>query len=181
MYWEKAAVNFILLASSFLCFIIIMNNRLSVFIYMVMDKYEVRAMEYVFVGIVATVLLASIASIWTTSIKTTRRISLENLFVLIQWYITMMLGFALIYMVLQLNGHNVFNPSANETANECFSVLQDSLYLSGMTLLSVGYGDVTPMGIGRWIAIIEALLGYIMPAVLVARTMLDRDEANRCN
>ena len=146
-----------------------------------MDKYEVRAMEYVFVGIVATVLLASIASIWTTSIKTTRRISLENLFVLIQWYITMMLGFALIYRVLQLNGHNVFTPSANETANECFSILQDSLYLSGMTLLSVGYGDVTPKGIGRWIAITEALLGYIMPAVLVARTIMDRDSADRCN
>jgi potassium channel LctB len=138
-------------------------------------------MEYAFVGIVVTVLIGSITSIWTTSVKATRRISLENLFVLIQWYITMMLGFGLIYMVLQLNGHNVFTPSANGTANECFSILQDSLYLSGITLLSVGYGDVTPMGIGRWIAIIEALLGYIMPAVLVVRTMLDRDEANRCN
>jgi potassium channel LctB len=138
-------------------------------------------MEYAFLGIITTVLIGSITSIWTTSVKATRRISLENLFVLIQWYITMMLGFGLIYMVLQLNGHNVFTPSANGTANECFSILQDSLYLSGITLLSVGYGDVTPMGIGRWIAIIEALLGYIMPAVLVARTMLDRDEANRCN
>jgi potassium channel LctB len=138
-------------------------------------------MEYAFVGIVVTVLIGSITSIWTTSVKATRRISLENLFVLIQWYITMMLGFGLIYMVLQLNGHNVFTPSANGTANECFSILQDSLYLSGITLLSVGYGDVTPMGIGRWIAIIEALLGYIMPAVLVVRTMMDRDEANRCN
>jgi potassium channel LctB len=146
-----------------------------------MDKYEVRAMEYAFVGIVAAVLIASIASIWTTSAKTTRRISLENLFVLIQWYITMLLGFGLIYMVLQLNGHNVFTPSANGTANKCFSILQDSLYLSGITLLSVGYGDVTPMGIGRWIAIIEALLGYIMPAVLVARTMMDQDSTNRCN
>jgi potassium channel LctB len=138
-------------------------------------------MEYAFVGIVVTVLIGSITSIWTTSVKATRRISLENLFVLIQWYITMMLGFGLIYMVLQLNGHNVFTPSANGTANECFSILQDSLYLSGITLLSVGYGDVTPMGIGRWIAVIEALLGYIMPAVLVVRTMMDRDEANRCN
>jgi potassium channel LctB len=138
-------------------------------------------MEYAFLGIITTVLIASITSIWTTSAKAARRISLEHLFVLIQWYITMMLGFGLIYMVLQLNGHNVFTPSANGAANECFSILQDSLYLSGITLLSVGYGDVTPMGIGRWIAIIEALLGYIMPAVLVARTMMDEDSANRCN
>jgi potassium channel LctB len=138
-------------------------------------------MEYAFIGIITTVLIGSITSIWTTSVKATRRISLENLFVLIQWYITMMLGFGLIYMVLQLNGHHVLTPSANGTTNECFSILQDSLYLSGITLLSVGYGDVTPMGIGRWIAIIEALLGYIMPAVLVARTMMDRDSSNRCN
>jgi potassium channel LctB len=158
-----------------------MNNRLFAFVYMVMDKYEVRGMEYAFVGIVTAVLIGSITSIWTTRGKVTRHISLENLFILIQWYITMMLGFGLIYMVLQMNGHNVFIPSADGTANGCFSILQDSLYLSGMTLLSVGYGDVAPIGIGRWIAITEALLGYIMPAVLVARTMMDRDDVNRCN
>lgn len=133
-------------------------------------------MEYAFVGIMTTVLIGSITSIWTTSGKAMRHISLENLFVLIQWYITMMLGFGLIYMVLQLNGHNVFTTSANGTVNEHVSILQDSFYLSGITLLSVGYGDVTPVGIGRWIAIIEALLGYIMPAVLVARTMMDWDK-----
>jgi potassium channel LctB len=153
-----------------------MNNRLFAFVYMVMDKYEVREMEYAFVGIVTAVLIGSITSIWTTRGKVTRHISLENLFVLIQWYVTMMLGFGLIYMVLQMNGHNVFTSSANGTANECVSILQDSFYLSGITLLSVGYGDVTPVGIGRWIAIIEALLGYIMPAVLVARTMIDWDK-----
>lgn len=133
-------------------------------------------MEYVFIGIVTTVLIGSITSIWATSGKAMRHISLENLFVLIQWYITMMLGFGLIYMVLQWNGHNVFTTSANETVNGHVSILQDSFYLSGITLLSVGYGDVTPVGIGRWIAIIEALLGYIMPAVLVARTMMDWDK-----
>ncbi|MBA2876542.1 potassium channel family protein [Thermaerobacillus caldiproteolyticus] len=130
-------------------------------------------MEYAFVGIVATVLLGSMISIWTTQFKSTRYISLENLFVLIFLYMTMMMGFGLIYMVLKLNGHDVFIKSVDGTTNECFTVLQDSLYLSATTLLSVGYGDITPIGIGRWLAVIEALLGYIMPATLVARAVID--------
>ena len=69
----------------------------------------------------------------------------------------------------------MFTPSSNSDVDNRLSLLGDSLYLSGITLLSVGYGDVTPIGIGRWIAITEALLGYIMPAVIVARTVFDWD------
>jgi len=132
-------------------------------------------MDYAFLGVVTAVLLGSIASIWTARVQSTHRLSLDSLWVLVQWYVTMLLGFAMIYMILQANGHAVFTPSLNSVEENRLSLLEDSLYLSGMTLLSVGYGDVTPIGIGRWIAIAEALLGYIMPAVVVARTVFDWD------
>ncbi len=41
--------------------------------------------------------------------------------------------------------------------------LAHSLYFSGVTLMTVGYGDVTPIGWGRLLALIEALIGYILP------------------
>ncbi|BBW98705.1 ion channel [Geobacillus icigianus] len=132
-------------------------------------------MDYAFLGVIAAVILGSITSLWTTRVQATHRLSLDSLWVLVQWYVTMMLGFAMIYMILQINGHQVFTPSPNSATGERLALLEDSLYLSGMTLLSVGYGDVTPIGIGRWIAIAEALLGYIMPAVIVTRTVLDWD------
>ncbi|AGT30897.1 protein lctB [Geobacillus genomosp. 3] len=132
-------------------------------------------MDYAFLGVVTAVLLGSITSLWTVRVQARRRLSLDNLWVLVQWYLTMMLGFAMIYMILQANGHAVFIPSSHSEAENRLSLLEDSLYLSGMTLLSVGYGDVTPIGIGRWIAIAEALLGYIMPAVIVTRTVFDWD------
>ncbi|MFC0298820.1 potassium channel family protein [Geobacillus jurassicus] len=132
-------------------------------------------MDYAFLGVVAAVLLGSITSLWTARVQATHRLSLDNLWVLVQWYLTMMLGFAMIYMILQANGHTVFTPSASSASGDRLSLFGDSLYLSGMTLLSVGYGDVTPIGVGRWIAIAEALLGYIMPAVIVTRTVFDWD------
>ncbi|MGG3007655.1 ion channel [Geobacillus stearothermophilus] len=132
-------------------------------------------MDYAFLGVVTAVLLGSITSLWTARVQATHRLSLDSLWVLVQWYGTMLLGFAMIYMILQANGHHVFTPSPSSAAGNRLSMLEDSLYLSGMTLLSVGYGDVIPVGIGRWIAIAEALLGYIMPAVIVTRTVFDWD------
>ncbi len=51
--------------------------------------------------------------------------------------------------------------------------VETSLYFSAVTLLSVGYGDIVPIGIGRWIAMVEALLGYALPAAFVVRTVMD--------
>lgn len=42
--------------------------------------------------------------------------------------------------------------------------LAHSFYFSGVTLMTVGYGDVTPIGWGRLLALLEAMIGYILPA-----------------
>lgn len=56
--------------------------------------------------------------------------------------------------------------------------LSTSIYLSAITLFSVGYGDVVPIGVGRLLVIIEALLGYTIPAAFVVRTFIDYDPTN---
>jgi len=45
--------------------------------------------------------------------------------------------------------------------------------------LTVGYGDITPIGIGRAIAMTEALIGFVMPAAFVVRVVLHMDGRER--
>jgi hypothetical protein len=48
----------------------------------------------------------------------------------------------------------------------------DLLYYSLVTLTTVGYGDITPVhGAARSLAVMEALVGQLYPAVLIARLL----------
>lgn len=48
--------------------------------------------------------------------------------------------------------------------------LADWAYFSFVTLTTVGYGDITPVALGaRSLAILEALVGQLYPAVIIAR------------
>ena len=40
------------------------------------------------------------------------------------------------------------------------------LYYSGVTLLSIGYGDLVPVGPIRFISIFEGFLGIVLPTVI---------------
>jgi potassium channel LctB len=44
-----------------------------------------------------------------------------------------------------------------------------TIYFSAITLLSVGYGDITPFGWSRGVAILEATVGYILPAAITVQ------------
>ncbi|MEK4031043.1 potassium channel family protein [Pseudobacillus sp. FSL P4-0506] len=89
-------------------------------------------------------------------------------------YLTLMIGFALIYTLLQLNGQAVWTGEEASAVN-FWDKFFSSLYFSGITLFSVGYGDIVPEGAGRWVALIEAWIGYTIPTAFVVRTMLEKD------
>ncbi|HWJ76771.1 MAG TPA: ion channel [Niallia sp.] len=101
-------------------------------------------------------------------------VSFENFMYLIFVYITIMIGFGLIYTLFQMNGIPVYNDGHYPALNYDFlHTLHTSIYFSGVTMFSVGFGDIMPIGYGRMIAIIEALIGYTIPAAFVARAVLD--------
>lgn len=99
-------------------------------------------------------------------------ISFENFVFLAFIYATVVIGFGLIYMMLEINGYTVFDDYLH-SESDYFSRLETSLYFSAVTLFSVGYGDIAPLGIGRAIAVTEALIGFTIPAAFVARAVLD--------
>ncbi|WP_347568852.1 potassium channel family protein [Evansella sp. AB-P1] len=104
-----------------------------------------------------------------------RRISLRNFIVLVLVYATVMTGFGALYLSLELLGLSVLL-EGEELKYESFPhLVEDVMYFSAVTLLTVGYGDIIPQGIGRWIAMVQALIGYLLPAAFVVTTVFYRE------
>ncbi|AZU64879.1 transporter [Neobacillus mesonae] len=100
-------------------------------------------------------------------------VSVDNFFYLCTVYLTIIIGFGLIYLILQLMGLSVLAEASKEHR---YNIFETSFYFSAMMLFSVGNGDVIPQGLGRMIAATEALIGYTLPAAFVAKVMFDREK-----
>lgn len=102
-----------------------------------------------------------------------KQISFENFLFLGITYAIIMVGFGLVYVLLELKGLQVITDGGEPAGESFFERLGVSVYLSGITLFSVGFGDVVPVGIGRAVVVAEALIGYTIPAAFVVRTFID--------
>ncbi|QCJ41571.1 two pore domain potassium channel family protein [Bacillus sp. S3] len=100
-------------------------------------------------------------------------VSVDNFFYLGTCYLTVIIGFGLIYLLFSLVGTPVVIEANDGHGKNLF---ETSFYFSAMMLFSVGNGDVIPLGIGRFIAVTEALIGYTLPAAFVARVMINREK-----
>lgn len=108
-----------------------------------------------------------------------KQVSFENFAFLGCTYAVIMIGFGLLFLMLEMRGWSVIvdstmgeNPGWNQR-------LTTALYLSAITLFSVGYGDVVPIGIGRPLVMLEALIGYTIPAAFVVRSFIDYEPERR--
>jgi potassium channel LctB len=99
-------------------------------------------------------------------------VTIENVLYLGSIYLTVIIGFGLIYLLFELKGISLL-VETNKTTD--YNMFETSFYFSAMTLFSVGNGDVIPHGAGRMVAVVEALIGYTLPAAFVARALLDRE------
>ncbi|RKL66122.1 ion transporter [Salipaludibacillus neizhouensis] len=106
-----------------------------------------------------------------------RRISFQHFIMLLAVYATVMLGFGILYMSLELLGVPLLREGKDIQTESYLHLIEDVLYFSAVTLLTVGYGDIIPQGIGRWIAIIQALIGYLLPAAFVITTVVHYDKS----
>ncbi|SHN28711.1 potassium channel family protein [Gracilibacillus kekensis] len=88
--------------------------------------------------------------------------SYEIFYTLLVVYFTVLTCFACLYFVLSFQGVLLLDDGKLREL-PAFETLAHSFYFSGVTLMTVGYGDITPVGWGRLLALIEALIGYILP------------------
>lgn len=95
----------------------------------------------------------------------------ERLFGAIVVYLLGGLTWGVLYSVLGAHSPEAFsgNPGAS------FG-LSGWIYFSFVTLTTVGYGDITPITTGaRQLAMLEALIGQLYPAVIIARLVSLQD------
>jgi potassium channel LctB len=135
---------------------------------------------YLSIIIIILCILLSLRELFVPDKIKGKKMSVENFFILAIIYATVMIGFGLIFFLLGSEGHPVlvegeYTKSTSTTeAISTISKLETCIYFSAVTLFSVGYGDIAPVGIGRFIAVLEALVGYTIPTAFVARTVFDR-------
>ena len=95
-------------------------------------------------------------------------LSVYKMFLLFIVYVTMIVAFGSMYLSLIILDIPVLQEGQVDLAHMTLSPLS-----------KVRYGDLTPIGIGRWIAIIEALIGYLMPAAFFVTTIVDYRESSK--
>lgn len=123
---------------------------------------------------ITTCITMSLKTLFTPNKIKGKMLSFENFLVLAVVYTTITLGFALIFLLFDMQGYPIVRDGFITEGDGFWMRLESSFYFSAMTLFSVGYGDIYPMGVGRMIAVFEALIGYTIPAAFVAKAVFDR-------
>ncbi|CAM3859059.1 potassium channel family protein [Mesobacillus zeae] len=132
-------------------------------------------LSYLLISVIILCIIMSLRTLFIPNRIKGKKISFENFVVLTCIYATVMIGFGLIYFLIEERGVTLLLEGPQVKSVTALSKLATSLYFSAVTLFSVGYGDIAPVGIGRLIAVVEALIGYTIPAAFVARTVIDRE------
>jgi len=100
-----------------------------------------------------------------------RRVSEDIIFGSVAAYLLFGLLWAMAYELLNVIMPGMVISSAGEilTAQERATQFSDFMYFSFITLTSVGYGDLTPIGTpARALAMVEGIFGQLYTAILIA-------------
>ncbi|WP_018924364.1 potassium channel family protein [Salsuginibacillus kocurii] len=93
------------------------------------------------------------------------------LFILVLLYGTIAILFGIIYIVLDVTNLGKLIDHYGHTSeyfeHPPLNYLVKPFYFSAVTLFSVGYGDISPFGLAKVFAVLEAMIGYILPAAVV--------------
>ncbi|KHE67173.1 ion channel [Halobacillus sp. BBL2006] len=80
-----------------------------------------------------------------------------------------LVGFGLLYYLLSIKEVVLIQSLSSRTPIE--PSFLNFLYFSGETLMSVGYGDMIPIGITRFFALIESMIGILMPTAYFIKAL----------
>lgn len=81
-------------------------------------------------------------------------------------------GFAVLYYLMSFE--TIVLRVSTEYGRDGGEDFLDYLYFSGVTMLSVGYGDLVPVGAARFFALIQAGIGLLLPTAYFVRALDER-------
>ncbi|MDZ5713366.1 ion channel [Jeotgalibacillus haloalkalitolerans] len=90
--------------------------------------------------------------------------SLRNFVYLSLTYTVLLIGFAVIYTVMLIEGIKAVEPVNTYSFLDLFMTM---LYFSAMMLFSVGNGEMIPEGTGRAVAVAAAFIGQVLPVTVI--------------
>jgi len=99
------------------------------------------------------------------------KVTMETLRGVICAYFMVAFAFAYIYYLIEFVAPGTMHFTTHPASIHSFNhFLSEMLYFSFVTLLTIGYGDITVVGdIGQTFAVIEGIIGQFYVAILVAR------------
>lgn len=134
---------------------------------------------FILMGAVIICMVMSIRAIFTPIEAGLHKISFSHFLWLVCLYGTICIGFALLYLLFEMREINVILDHGIQMSGDFLRKLETSFYFSAMTMFSVGYGELIPIGAGRFIATIQAFVGYTLPAAFVVRTVIDFENVTK--
>lgn len=93
--------------------------------------------------------------------------SWHHFLILLFVYFVLIFGFAIVYLALDLVGYKSVLIHDFPQDSPSIAYVGNLLYFSTMTILTVGYGDITPLGFAKLLASIQALIGFLLPAAFL--------------
>ncbi|WRP07821.1 potassium channel family protein [Rossellomorea aquimaris] len=90
---------------------------------------------------------------------------------------SIMIAFAVLYYVLSFE--NPMLRVSSPTGKPVEHTFLNYLYYSGVTILSVGYGDYIPTGHIRFFALLEAAIGLLLPTAYFMKVLESKGKEDR--
>lgn len=139
-------------------------------------------MLWIFTYLILIIVIGSVVQfIFSREYRTDKKIGIayDIFYTLLIIYIIVIIGFSFLYYMLSF--YDVVLYEENSTNEQSLlAIWWRSFYFSGVTMLTIGYGDVIPLGVGRLFALLQALIGFILPTAFVLKVVhLNLDEMNK--
>lgn len=95
---------------------------------------------------------------------------------ILTFYFLLILVFSLLFFILSSssNGDGIYN--GDQRISQGINGYIEALYFSFVTSTSLGYGDITPLGISRLLSIIEVFVSLIIFGVLVSKLLYRKQD-----
>ena len=138
-------------------------------------------MLWIFTYLILIIVISSVVQfIFTREYRTDKKvwIAYDIFYTLLIIYIIVIIGFSFLYYMLSFYDVVLYEENATKEQS-LLDMWWRSFYFSGVTMLTIGYGDVIPLGVGRLFALLQALIGFILPTAFVLKVVhLNIDEKN---
>src|SRR5699024_11440440 len=108
-------------------------------------------MLWIFTYLILIIVICSVVQfIFSREYRTDKKIGIayDIFYTLLIIYIIVTIGFTFLYYMLSFYDVVLFEEHATNEQS-LFAIWWRSFYFSGVTMLTIGYGDVIPLGVGR--------------------------------